>query len=229
MSKQKEPGATKLSQQVREMPKTIVAGAVAGGILGALTGYLYKIGVLTIPGLAPIFAPGPIAETATGTLLGIFVVGGIGGLIGLFINQNHSRIWENEQNVNEQDAKLQILEEQLGISKRWMQTGEVTIHKEVLKDEKTIKVPILCENLVIEKKALAEVPNKENGSSETIRIPIKEERFNIIKHPVILNDVSIYKRKFRRSQLVEKTLKKDRVHLEITGDPDIIVKENDKL
>ena len=228
MSKKIGPNSTTLIQKNKEIPKTIISGAAVGGILGALAGYLYKIGDLNIPGLAPVLASRPVAEILTGTFLGIFIVGGIGALMGLFIHQGHSRIWENDQNDNKQDAKLQILEEQLAISKKWMQTGEVAIHKEVLKEEKNIIVPITREELVIEKKVFAATPNNNDGNTETIRIPIKEERIEIIKHPVILNDVSVSKHKIQGSQRIEATLKKDRVHLEILGHPDIVVKESDK-
>lgn len=89
-------------------------------------------------------------------------------------------------------------------------------------------MPITRENLVIEKKVFAGAPNKKDGITETIRIPLKEERFNITKRPVLLNDVSVYKRKFQGSQRIEETVEKDRVHLETTGDPYITVKESDR-
>ncbi len=127
------------------------------------------------------------------------------------------------------DVQLQLREEELDIFKKWVQTGEVTIHKEVVTEEKTIVVPVTREELVIEKKNLdAEKTDEMSKDAETIRIPISEERIEIVKHPTVLEDVTIYKRQFQENEHVEETLKKERVHVETIGNAKIIDKETEK-
>jgi len=46
---------------------------------------------------------------------------------------------------------LQLKEEKLDITKEWLQSGEVTWHKEVIKEDKTVVVPVSRQELVIEK------------------------------------------------------------------------------
>jgi uncharacterized protein (TIGR02271 family) len=133
----------------------------------------------------------------------------------------------SKQLINNNDSKIQLHEEQLNIAKKWAKTGEVSIRKEVFIEEKIITVPITREELIIEKKVLDnEVSNEIDSLPEIIRIPISEERIEIIKHPVTLEDVSIYKRQFEETKSIEKTLKKEKLHIETTGNTVVIDKEN---
>lgn len=124
-------------------------------------------------------------------------------------------------------VKLQLHEEQLDITKKRIQTRIVTMHKEVFTEEKTITVSVTREELVIEKRVLDEnSPDKMDGHTDIIRIPISEERIEVIKHPVVLEDVKIYKHQFHDTKCIEETLKKEMLHLEIIGNPRIINKES---
>ncbi|MCI0579728.1 MAG: hypothetical protein L0331_26485, partial [Chloroflexi bacterium] len=53
-------------------------GALAGGVIGGLTGLLLGLGALTIPGIGPIVAAGPLMAALTGAT--------VGGLAGAIIN-----------------------------------------------------------------------------------------------------------------------------------------------
>jgi uncharacterized protein (TIGR02271 family) len=122
-------------------------------------------------------------------------------------------------------STLKIREEQLDISKRQIQTGEVTMHTEVSTEEKIIKVPVTHEELVIKKKVLdGESSNNDIGHTETIRIPISEEQVEVIKRPVVLEDVNIYKHQFHENKHIEETVKKEKVNIKTIGNPRIIDK-----
>ena len=186
--------------------RALVAGAIIGGALGVTAGYLDKIGFLT------------------GTVLGIIIGAGIGGLIGLRIS-GYSEISEQILNVTDHEVKIPLREEQLDISKKQIQTGKVSIHKELVQEEKNITVPITHEELVIEKEIIdAKAPNEIDAHIETIRIPINEERIEVIKHPAALNDVLVYEHQFQETKSVEETIKKEKINLETTGDLEIVEK-----
>lgn len=119
------------------------------------------------------------------------------------------------------DTNIQLHEEKLDIAKKWIQTGEVNIHEEVLTEEKNITVPVNRKELVIEKK-------DADGTVEAIRIPISEERIEIVKHPTILEDVKIFKRQYQDIKPFEETLKKEKLHVETTGDAAVIYNESEK-
>lgn len=71
---------------------SIADGTMAGGAIGGIGGLLLSVGALTIPGIGPIIAAGPIAATIAGA-----VGGGItGGLIDWGIPSDKSEEYNNE-------------------------------------------------------------------------------------------------------------------------------------
>ncbi|MFP3125547.1 YsnF/AvaK domain-containing protein [Ectobacillus funiculus] len=127
-----------------------------------------------------------------------------------------------------QVQKLQLHEEQLDISKIWIQTGEITVRREVVTEIKRIEVPVVREELVIEKKVLdAKSLDQQAEHTETIRIPISEERIEITKHPTALEDISIYKNTFEEIVQIDETLKKEILDVNTTGSPIVIERQAD--
>lgn len=126
------------------------------------------------------------------------------------------------------DRTLKLREERLNIVKNWVKTGDVTIRKEVVTEEKNIIVPIKREELVIEKKVFDEKNFSEiDDNAEVIRIPISEERIDIVKNTVILEDVSVYKRQFEEIEKIEEKLKREGIHIETTGNA-VVLENKDK-
>lgn len=126
-------------------------------------------------------------------------------------------------------ATLQIKEEKLDIAKKWIQTGDVKIHKEIFSEEKKFTIPIQREELVIEKKIIASDTLKdEDSETQIIRIPLAEEQVEFSKHKVILEDISIYKQQIKDIEHIEETLKKEKPKVKISGSPNIINKLSEK-
>ncbi len=225
-------GKFAFSQERDRISKGIFTGAIVGGIIGVLAAFLDRFNVLTFPGT--FLSAIPVDEAIIGTLLGAFIGGCIGGLIKLYTLRNKSTAnnyvandTSNPNNHNHAGAKFQLREEQLDISKKRVQTGEVTMHKESFAEERNIVVPVIHEELVIEKRVLDTEGADKSEDTEIIRIPVSEERIEIIKHPVILEDVKTYNNKFQETETFEKTLKKEKVHVETTGDIKVINKEDE--
>jgi uncharacterized protein (TIGR02271 family) len=105
--------------------------------------------------------------------------------------------------------KMQLRQEELDIVKQWVATGDVEVHKEVITENRTIVVPVTREELVI-----------KNGD-EVIRIPICEERVEVVKHPTVLEDVSIYRQQYEAMHHVEETLRKEELHMETRGNAQV--------
>lgn len=126
------------------------------------------------------------------------------------------------QDITSFNEKFKLHEEKLDISKEWTKTAEVKMRKEIVTREETVKVPIERVELVIEKTPLGE---NSQGKTETIRIPISDERFEIIKHPIILEDVSYYINEYQDNKLITETLKKENLNVETSGFATVIDKE----
>lgn len=127
-----------------------------------------------------------------------------------------------KQDINNHNQKviLQLKEEKLDIAKRLIQTGEVKAFKETFIEEKTFTVPVIREELVIEKKVFDSSKSEhEEESNEVIRIPLSEELVEFTKKKVMLEDVSIYKQEIKDVKHIEETLKKEKIKVGIMGSP----------
>lgn len=102
-------------------PEGAAAGAVSGAAIGGVLGWLAGIGTLTIPGVGPLIAAGPIMAA----LAGLGVGGAIGGISGALIGLG----------VPEYEAKrYQTSVEQGGIliSIHAETTGQIDVAKRIL-------------------------------------------------------------------------------------------------
>lgn len=195
-----------------------LTGAVIGGIIGFIIAILYKFSILAVPGFVTIFAVTSIDPMITGTIIGIVIGIIIGGLIAqssAYKNSGETILKETYHDINS-DVKMQLRKEQMEISKEKIQTGEVSIHKEVLTKEENITVPVKQEELVIEKEVFNPQSHGESKAhTETIRIPISKERIDIHKEPVTLENVSVSKHKYKEIKHITETLKKEIPHVDI--------------
>jgi uncharacterized protein (TIGR02271 family) len=127
-----------------------------------------------------------------------------------------------KQSVNGdvENVTLQIKEEQFDIVKKWVQTGEVKVHRETFTEEKSFIIPVMHEELIIEKKSLTSSgPGNNTAPIETIHIPLSEEQVEFTKHRVALEDVSIYKQQIEDIKHIEETLKREEANVNISGSP----------
>jgi uncharacterized protein (TIGR02271 family) len=211
---------TKAKRKNGNLTVSTILGLLIGGGLGAAIGLLVNM-------LDSIIAL---------TILGASIGAAVGLLIGL---SNHDKT-EEEKSYDEikpplrkgfkhisDHARLQLREEQLEISKELVQTAEVTSHKEVITKEKTITVPVTREELVIEKRSFDnDATSTDSEATEIMRIPLTEEQIDIVKNPVKLEEVSIYKNQYDETEHIEETLKKEIAHIETTGNVKVVDKEN---
>jgi hypothetical protein len=70
-------------EQNTKLPEGATAGAGTGGLLGGALGWLAGIGALSIPGLGPFVAAGPIMAALSGAAVGAAAGGLTGALVGL--------------------------------------------------------------------------------------------------------------------------------------------------
>jgi uncharacterized protein YcfJ len=75
-------------------PEGATTGAVTGGALGGVLGWLLGIGALSIPGLGPFIAAGPIMAALSGGAVGAAAGGITGALIGMGIPEHEAKRYE---------------------------------------------------------------------------------------------------------------------------------------
>jgi uncharacterized protein (TIGR02271 family) len=122
--------------------------------------------------------------------------------------------------TGDDQQRLQLREEELRAQKERVQAGEVRLHKEVVKEKKTIDVPVTREEVVVERHPVTgrEASDREIGEDEEIRIPVMEEEVRVEKTPVVKEEVSLKKRTVAETRKVSDTVKREEAHVEETGD-----------
>jgi hypothetical protein len=104
-------------------PEGATTGATTGGVLGGALGWLAGIGALSIPGVGPLIAAGPIMAALTGGAVGAAVGGITGALVGMGIPEFEAKRYEGKirrgnilisvhaENSDESKRAKQILED----------------------------------------------------------------------------------------------------------------------
>ena len=119
---------------------------------------------------------------------------------------------EHEYN---QEQHMRLRGEKLHAQKQQSQVGEVILRKELVKEEQSIDVPVMHEEVVIERRTMDDEPL---GASETIRIPVNAEQVNVTKDTVTIGDVVIGKRQVEETRHFKDTVQHEEARLEREGE-----------
>ncbi len=119
---------------------------------------------------------------------------------------------------HDEARKLQLREEQLDVTKNTVRSGEVGVHKEIIEEQKSIDVPVSHEEVVIERRAVNNVPTDEPvGMDETIRVPLTEEQVEVNKRNVVTGEVEVHKREVHETEQVRDTLRREEARVDKDG------------
>jgi uncharacterized protein (TIGR02271 family) len=141
-----------------------------------------------------------------------------------------NKVYEKQKSeeLTTDDVTLQLHKEELEIKKNWEKKADVKVYKRTFTADKQIIIPVTYEELIIEKLPL----NSEgtlDGEKEIIRIPLKEDRIEVVLHPTILEDVEIYKRQYEEIIEVNEMVQKEVFQIETTGDVTLVKGKETKL
>ncbi|MBC2582613.1 YsnF/AvaK domain-containing protein [Clostridium sp. DJ247] len=141
----------------------------------------------------------------------------MGNLFGIFGNEDDNKTETTE------NGKLRLRQEELDINKNKVQTGEVTLSKEIVEEKKIVNVPVTHEEVVIERRSIDnESSDSPISAGETIRIPVSEEKVEVGKHTVVTGEVSAYKREVEETEKIEETLQREEARVDTDGNPNIV-------
>jgi uncharacterized protein (TIGR02271 family) len=116
----------------------------------------------------------------------------------------------------EEQKSVQLREEQLDVRKKRVQIGEVQLRKEIVEELRTIQVPVIREEVYVERRPV--IDGQYDGGplteNEIIRIPITEERIEVTKRPVVVEEVVVGKRKFQETKEMKDTVRKEEARIE---------------
>jgi uncharacterized protein (TIGR02271 family) len=146
--------------------------------------------------------------------------------------ENTTRTKENDTSSASHDqdtnGSLQLHKEELDITKNNVDAGEVVLSKDVVEEQKTVDVPVMHEEVVIQRRKINNERSDDSISSEeTIHIPVSQEEVEVNKYTVTTEEITASKRQVEETQHVQETLKREEAHVNTTGSVDIINDESD--
>lgn len=147
-----------------------------------------------------------------------------GGNLGTAETASVARNIAGRDNHEMPAQRMQLFGEMLRVHKERVQRGEVRLHKEVVSEQKNIDVPVMHEEVVIERVASGRnqpANTAEIGKNQEIRVPVSEERVRVEKTPVVNEEVRVGKRQVQDVQKVSDTVRHEEVKVENDGDVDI--------
>lgn len=135
---------------------------------------------------------------------------------------------DEEDRRGKDEGRLTLHKEELNINKRNVQKGEVELGKEIIEEQKTVDVPVIHEEVVIERRSIDnEASDTHISDEETIRIPVSEEQIDVDKHTVITGEVSAHKREVEETRQIDETLKREEARINTNGDANIVDNNTD--
>jgi len=126
--------------------------------------------------------------------------------------------------TSEAGERMQLREEELQARKTPVETGRVSLGKEVVEEQRTLEVPVSREEVTIERHPVERRPSDrpiDASESETIRVPVREERVEVEKQPMVYEEVGIGKRQVTETQQVSDTVRREELRTDTQGDPDV--------
>ncbi len=126
-------------------------------------------------------------------------------------NQSQTEIAAGENLV------VPIIEEELVVSKRTVDTGGVRIRKTVQEFAQTVDQPLTHDEVQVERIAMNQVlndPAQLRYEGETMIIPVMEERLIVQKQLILTEEIRVTKRQVVNSQPQQVMLRREEIALE---------------
>jgi uncharacterized protein (TIGR02271 family) len=116
----------------------------------------------------------------------------------------------------DEQRRIALREERLGVDKQRVSAGEVQITKDVVEHQQDIDVPVIREELFVERRPVSETTADagEIGQGETIRVPLMREQVNVTKRAVVTGEVVVGKREISETQRVSGTTREEKLRVE---------------
>lgn len=132
-----------------------------------------------------------------------------------------------------EEQTLSLHEERMTVEKQAVQTGEVVINRHVTETDQEIEVPVLKEQVHVERKVgsedvLEDYDFNQSGirtidEGDHLRIQVIEERAFVVKRPVVVEEIIVRKRVTEEMETLTETLRKEEIEVTEVGQADVII------
>lgn len=117
----------------------------------------------------------------------------------------------------EQTHRIAVIQEQVQVNKKVVETGVVTIAKRVHEDRQIVDLPVVREEITVERVAInqyVETSPSVRYEGETMIIPVLQEVF--VKRLLLVEEVHVIRNRVQTSESQEVILRKEEVVVDRT-------------
>jgi uncharacterized protein (TIGR02271 family) len=120
----------------------------------------------------------------------------------------------------EAERTVQLREEELQTRKTSVETGQVTLGKDVVEEHKSLEVPVTREEVHVERRAVDRPADRpiEAGAEQTIEVPVREEQVDVEKRPVVYEEVGVNKQQVVETRPVAETVRREELRVDQEGE-----------
>lgn len=122
-----------------------------------------------------------------------------------------------------ESTRVPLVEEKLNVSKKEVTYKEATLVKEPITATKTVEVPVMHEELIVERRPPTEATTSQHElkppvtTREEIKIPLKKEEVEVKKEPYVKEEVVIKKKRVEESKTITEDVKSEKLADDGTG------------
>ena len=131
---------------------------------------------------------------------------------------------ENRAKQEESEStRFPLVEEKLNVSKKEVTYKEATLVKEPITETKTVEVPVMHEELIVERRPPTEATTSQHElkppvtTREEIKIPLKKEEVEVKKEPYVKEEVVIKKKRVEEKKTITEDVKSETLADDGTG------------
>lgn len=116
-----------------------------------------------------------------------------------------------------------LREEELQTHKTSVETGQVMVGKDVVEKRQTLEVPVTHEEAHVERRSVHRPADRpiDAGAHQTIEVPLREERVDVEKTPVVYEEVAVGKRQVVENAQVSDTVRREQLRVDRQGDVNV--------
>ncbi|QSQ22587.1 YsnF/AvaK domain-containing protein [Pyxidicoccus parkwayensis] len=119
-----------------------------------------------------------------------------------------------------EDVSIPVRKEELDVTKREKQAGEVRVKKDVVEEEKVVDVPVRRERVRVERRDVTPERPAMGATfqEETVVVPLRAEEVDVQKRAVVDEEVVIHKDAIEEERRVAENLRREDVSIRTEGD-----------
>jgi len=152
------------------------------------------------------------------------------GLLGMFNGSaddepKDENTTENmDQKESSEEIKLRLRKEELDVAKNRVDVGKVEFAKEIIEEQQVVNVPVIHEEVVVERRSINEPSDKPigEGDDEHFSLSVSEERVEVGKHTVVTGEVTAHKREIQEDREIKETIRHEEARINKDGDANIV-------